>query len=167
MPTNVLSDKFNPHNAHYGIKYVDKKGKEQKLDGDNALGFGFTYQDKTYTFQFVEAEEPYTFMGFTYRGDFLNLLSDGKCKLYEKTVEKNTSTGVIYEHEFLLWKDRYNFHLTDSRLLKIRIVGNGKSLEELFSDCPDLVTRIQNKEFKKGDDKWLRLVQYYNTNCAE
>jgi hypothetical protein len=38
-------------------------------------------------------------------------------------------------------------------------------MEELFSDCPDLVQKLKTKEYKKGDDRWFRIVQYYNESC--
>ena len=166
VPTAVLSNNFHVSYAEYGIQCVDKKGKKLKLDKDNAQGFGFNYEGIKYTFQFVPALNPYTFVGITYYGEFLNLVVDGKCKLYYKTLRNSTNSGSSSYDEFLFWKAKDDIYITKSGMMKLNVVNvNEKSLDEFFSDCQDLVTRIKKKEFKKGDDKYIRLAKYYNNDC--
>lgn len=38
-----------------------------------------------------------------------------------------------------------------------------KTSAEFFEDCPELVKKIENKEFKKKDLK--EIIEFYNTNC--
>jgi hypothetical protein len=48
----------------------------------------------------------------------------------------------------------------------IRIGGKIKNKRmNLFSDCPILIEKIKNKEFKKREV--IEIVDYYNNNCGE
>jgi hypothetical protein len=48
----------------------------------------------------------------------------------------------------------------------IRIGGKIKNKRmNLFSDCPILIEKIQNKEFKKREI--IEIIDYYNNNCGE
>jgi hypothetical protein len=39
-----------------------------------------------------------------------------------------------------------------------------KVIAEYFKDCPSLVTKVENKEFRKNDI--YEIVEYYNENCG-
>jgi hypothetical protein len=65
----------------------------------------------------------------------------------------------------VLWKNKEDVYLTRTGSRKLALSFNTKDLEELFSDCPELVSKMKNKDFKKGDDYYDRLVTFYNTSC--
>jgi hypothetical protein len=42
---------------------------------------------------------------------------------------------------------------------------NKMTLDEYFSDCEALVSKLKNKEFKR--DKYIEAVKFYNKSCGQ
>ncbi|WP_284651862.1 hypothetical protein [Flavobacterium terrisoli] len=63
----------------------------------------------------------------------------------------------------------YVCHQNDTEVFKITSIGNisknfKKAASEFFKDCPELVGKIESKEFKKDDIE--KVVWFYNNHCV-
>lgn len=72
----------------------------------------------------------------------------------------NSYSSIIY----YLSKDNSDeiFYYMDKNILGGKFK---KTASKYFKDCPELVKKIQSKEFKRGDI--VEIVEYYNENCGE
>ncbi len=90
---------------------------------------------------------------------FAELVIDGNLKLVRRGVT-NTSLGSVFEESLLIKDDEeaviFNY---------IELKSFKKRATEYFSDCPDLITKFENNEFKRED--LVQIVNYYNDNCAK
>ena len=68
------------------------------------------------------------------------------------------SPGTTYNIEKFVLKKR------NGPLKRPRGIVFRKDMSEFFSDCPELVEQIQNKDFRKGDLELM--VMEYNKKCA-
>ena len=102
-------------------------------------------------------------------GIFLRLIKDGPLKLF-KYYESGSSTpgynhstntvssGYTYETEMHILQKK------DGPLVRVRNEVNfRKEMSKYLSDCPELVKKIDQKQYRK-DDIFL-IVEEYNKNC--
>jgi hypothetical protein len=158
MPTKMLSSKPETMQLNH-FTYFDKRGKATELNAETAREFGFTYEGEDIVFRVL----PKALQDVTHiKADFYKVLMEGACTIYLTYV----SQGSFYS-EYCLYKDEDHYYVTTTGITNRWASANGRinSMEELFSDCPDLVAKIKNKEFKKGDDKYFKIVEYYNQSC--
>ena len=117
---------------------------------------------------FKPSDEKVKFLGFTVTPLFYRLIDNRTCKLYFYITKVNNGQGGwSYYDMYMLYKENDIFIGRTGLFsdMTINIGSQQKSLDEFFADCPDLVSKIKKKEFKKGDDKYIRLADYYNTSC--
>lgn len=162
--TSVFSDKIIAAYHQSGFKCIDKKGKKIKVGVEDADQFGFIYQGEKYVFQYVPKKQGLDALGPVSEGTFCRLIVDGPCQLLVIGIQRS-GPGSGIDDEFVLWKNKEDVYLTRTGMRKLAISLNTLSLEELFSDCPDLVSKIKNKQFKKDDDYYKNLVTFYNGSC--
>lgn len=106
---------------------------------------------------------------FTQSSDiFLRIEIDGYLKLFYYHYTKsspdmyNSSTGMTrggYSYgaeKFILQKD-------DDELKRPKTMTFRKDMIEYFNDCPELVNKIESKEFSKRDLE--EIVLFNNINC--
>ncbi|EDP71790.1 hypothetical protein FBALC1_04862 [Flavobacteriales bacterium ALC-1] len=174
------------------VKYrPDKKSKKIKYDAHlvDSILFTVTYKEKINK-DWIEKTRiakyiPVYLDKKKKKQGFAELIVDGKVKLVGRTVMYTSTTTVHHGTtvsaggELITFPPIYNHHSgTHNNLLVVReghkaIKINHVSLfkafkkraSEFFSDCQSLVSKIENKEFKKED--LIAIVEYYNSNCAK
>ncbi len=160
VPTKLLSKKAETMQLNQ-FTFFDKRGKKLEVTEKEASEFGFTYEGEDIVFRVLpEIIQKSTFV----KANFYKLLLDGSCSVYQVYI--GYSSG--YYQQYLLYKDEDHYFMTTESTPTNELIsasGRLKSTRELFEDCPDLVAKIKNKEFKKGDDRYFLMAQYYNTSC--
>ncbi|MEO1033126.1 MAG: hypothetical protein AAFX55_17110 [Bacteroidota bacterium] len=116
---------------------------------------------------------------------FAELIVDGKVKLVGRTVSYTDKTMIHHgtsvdaggttitcPPEYSCLMQEHNDLLVvreGHKAIKINQLSLSKAFKqrasEFFSDCSSLVSKIENKEFKKKD--LIAIVEYYNSNCAK
>jgi hypothetical protein len=159
VPTKLLNKKEVDNIQRNHITVFDKRGKEQKLTTENASEFGFMFDGQEYVFRRL----PEVIQKVTHvKADFYQVLIEGRCTVYLTYVLQGS-----YYAEYCLYKNENQYYVTTTGITNklVRPQGRVDTMEELFSDCPELVEKLKTKEFKKGDDRWFRIAQYYNQQC--
>ncbi len=89
------------------------------------------------------------------------LLIDGKVKFVKRTVS-NTGFGNTFKESLLLreGEEAVIFNYAGLGLNPFK-----KRASEYFNDCPDLVSKINDKKYRRKDLE--ALVRFYNSNCAK
>ncbi len=164
--TVLFSDKLDERGHQEGFNYIDKKGKKIHVGHDEAEEYGFTYQGKKYVYHYILKKQALDLLGPFYKGQYCQLLLDGECRLYTILINgAKTNHGSETDREFLIWKNKGDLFISRTGMQKMAIRRNEISLQQLFSDCPLLLEKIKNKEFTKDEEKYERMVKFYNTNC--
>lgn len=170
---------------------TSKKAKKVKYDAhlvDSVL-FTVTYKekiDKEWVEKTREAKYVPVFLDKKKKKQgFAELIVDGEIKLVGRTVMYYNTTTVHQGStvnaggQLITFPPVYQHHSgTHNNLLVVReghkaIKINHVSLfkafkkraSDFFGDCPSLVSKIENKEYKKED--LIAIVEYYNSNCAK
>lgn len=160
VPTKLLSKKAETIQLNH-FTFFDKRGKKMEMTETEASEFGFTYEGEDIVFRVLpEIIQKSTFV----KAHFYKLLIDGNCSLYQVYIGYNSG----FYKQYLLFKNEDHYYMTTDRTPTNELVsapGRVKSISEFFEDCPELQTKIKNKEFKKGDDQYSLMAQYYNTGC--
>ncbi len=170
VPTGLLSDKVSQQFAQDALHYIDKKNQKQTLLGYQIKEYGFTYQGVKYVYHsFSDGEEKEGLFGLKIRDPFYRLLQDGAVKLYLVSLQHSGANGsTSTSTEYMFWRHNHDTFTTGTALFKKSGQGsNERSLEDYFNDCPELSTKIKNKEYKNGDDRFERIAIFYNTKCKE
>lgn len=169
-------------NIQYRIKYRDSQNKKQKryaIDTkevcfnmygeevklrsvDNTLGL------VVITSSFVVSINGVVVIGAsTPKKIFLQQIVDDKLKLYwfrDVTVARIGSTQFLDED--LDDRERYIFKKGDDAFFMPKALRFRKSMAEYLSDCPEIVSKIEKKEYSKF--YWTqvkKLATDYNTIC--
>ena len=136
IPFNFLSREPNYEKLQYKVKYFDPAGKKVVLKADNAKEIQFQFAGEN-----VRMLSRYNSIGigniFSMSTHiFLKLEMDGKLKLQKENGELKRPKGMSFR----------------------------KDMTEYFSDCPALVEKIEDKDFRKSDLEMM--VNFYNSNCS-
>lgn len=92
---------------------------------------------------------------------FAELIVDGKVKLLKRKVNYTSNNRISLITESLLVRnDEVPIPFNYAELKSFR-----KRAMEFFSDCSSLVSKIENKIFKR--EELIAIVNYYNDNCAK
>ena len=100
---------------------------------------------------------------------FLKLEIDGPLRLYKYFQTQraggfgNPATGG-FSPGYTYTVENYVMQKGEGQLLRPKGISFRKDMALYFSDCPDLVSRIQEKEFRKGDMELI--VKEYNRKCS-
>jgi hypothetical protein len=159
VPTKMLNSKKVDEIQRNHFTIFDKRGKETKLDAKSASEFGFTFDGTEYVFRLL----PNAIQNVTHvLADYYLVLMEGPCTVYLTFVNQNS-----YYTEYCLYKNENQYYITTTGITNRFVKAKGRidTMDELFSDCPDLVEKLKTKEYKKGDDRWFRIAQYYNQSC--
>lgn len=92
---------------------------------------------------------------------FAELIIDGSVKLVKRTVSNSSNNrGSIYKESLLVRnnEEAILFNYVELKSFK-------KRASEYFSDCAALVSKIEDKKYRRKDLE--SLVKYYNDNCAK
>ncbi len=141
------------------IKYYDSENKGNILKPDEAKEFVFFEGSKK--IRMISCVNDIKLKGTL--GDnssvFLHLIRDGKnLKLFKFYYEKSSSNGIPQPREsyILQKKDQGLFRPTTSFQREMSIY---------FNDCPDIATKIVDKEYKVDNIK--EMIDDYNKNCGK
>ncbi len=166
VKTKFLSEKMLSIPNQNGIVAFTKSGKEFSINYRNATEFGFSYLNVDYIYQLFPQElidkNPYV----TNSIKFFRLLQDGFCKVYLFEFIINQGSSSSEREEYILKRNDELF-ISHSGIRKLVYMPGEKKIEEFFADCPLLLEKIKNKGFIKGDEKYLKYAEFYNTNCAK
>lgn len=174
IPIELLSREPNYERLQYKVKYVDENGKKQTLKPDDAREIIFTYNNETV--RMLSRLNTLQFVGGTIllsSGDniFLKLVEDGPVQLFLYYYTQNTpgtinpSSGAM-TGGFMYDTDRYILQKgVRGELKQIKGMSFRKDMAEYFADCPELVKKIEEKEFKREDME--AIVRFYNAQCGK
>ena len=174
IPLELLSKEPDYERLQRKVKYYDENGEKQTLKPEEAKEIHFTYRKEAICMR--TRYNTLAFIGGNINlgaGDyiFLKLVEDGTVQLFLYYYTQNSpgvvnpSTGIM-TGGMLYDTDRYILQKGDAGELKqLRALQFKKDMTAFFSDCPELVRKIEEKEYKRED---LRaMVQFYNTQCGK
>lgn len=106
---------------------------------------------------------------FSRNGIFLRLIKDGPLKLFKYYESKSSAPG--YNHSSNIMSGGYTYEVEsyvlqkkDEPLFRTRSQVNfRKDMADYLSDCPELVTKIEQKKYRKDD--MALIVEEYNKQC--
>ncbi|MFA8435365.1 MAG: hypothetical protein ACEPOZ_12675 [Marinifilaceae bacterium] len=165
IPVTLLTLDLKYDELQYKIKYYDAKGKKCVLKPDGAKEVRFKYKHQEVR---MLSRKKIAGVGNLFSANkniFLRLKIDGPLQLFYFYCKQNyygahnNSMNVMFggftvdDYKFLIQKK--GGELKCPKLFTFR-----KEMIEYLQDCPDIVRRIKNKEFKKRDLE--ELVRLYN-----
>lgn len=153
--------KIDPGASCLRVEFLDDYGRFQKLHRKDIRSYRRGHEE------YVKKMPP-SEVDSTKESRFMLILSKGKVNLYKQVhfAYDGTFTSTVYdrtdgssnveEMDLFLERDDSLFHVTRKRFKK--------TMANYFSDCPELVTRINNREFKFYQLR--NLVNEYNSLCG-
>ena len=167
LPVSKLSKELNYMKLQTKLKYYDSLGVKTILRPEDALEIRFRYQHQF--IRMVSLEDNLELRSLFSEGSniFLRIKVDGKLKLYYYYYNQGSSggyspsTGMTGGYSY--GTSKYILQKGDGKLKSPRGLGFKISMAEYFEDCPELVKKIMDKEFKKNDLD--EIVSYYNRHC--
>jgi len=168
IPIKFFTQEPNFEKLQYKVKYINSIGKKIVLRPDNAREVQFKFENEN-----VRMLSRYNSLGLgsifsSSNNIFLRLEIDGELKLFNYYYTQsspgmyNASTGTM-TGGYYYSVERYVLQKGDGELKRPKSLTFRNDMAEYFSDCPGLVERIEDKDFRKGDLK--SIVKFYNTRC--
>lgn len=161
VPTKLMSKKVENHQLKQ-FTFFDKRGKKSELTEKEATELGFSYEGEDLVFRVLpDIIQKSTFVD----ANFYKLLLDGPCSVFQ--IYMNYGKSGYYK-QYLLFRGEDHYYMTTDGTPNNNLIsasGRIKSTKEFFEDCPELVEKIKNKDFKNDDERCLRMAQFYNTSC--
>lgn len=158
---------LNYERMQNGIKYKNMNGQAQ-----------YAYPEEIEEVRFLHNGEMIRMLSRTYTTHewifknsgyvFLQLVTDGKMKYFKHYYTTHhvgymgpngqmTGGGTTTTITSLLQKGNGELH-------EIKLLGYKSDICEYLSDCPELVEKILNKDYRKWD--MVEIVEFYNENCG-
>ncbi|MEQ9186974.1 MAG: hypothetical protein RLP15_04515 [Cryomorphaceae bacterium] len=133
-----------------GVRYLDESGDHRLITQDRLDYFEFTFQDSLYLIKYAEK---------TYNGisTLMRVVINGKVQLLEHHYLKESANGIEMREVryYLCMPDRDGSASTS--IIKMNFK---KSCLAFFADYPDMLQKINDKEFKYKSIK--KMVRYFN-----
>lgn len=149
------------------VKYYDSTGKKMVLKPENAKEIQFDYDNGSVR-MLSRYDSLVVVASKKNRNLFLKLEADGKVKLF-KYYYQQISGGRYYAStgtwggSYYCMEEIYIMQRGDGAFKKPRSLAFKKDMIAYFSDCPELVKKIENDEYSKDHLEYI--VNYYNVNC--
>ncbi len=167
IPVKLFSGEPNFQRLQYKVKYYNKAGKQQALKPHEAIEIQFKFGNENIRMLSRDYSmgmmNPFSFQDRI----FLKLDIDGELKLFNYYYTSQTPGTVnasgVMTGGLSYSDDHYLLQKGDGEIKSPRGLAFKKDMAEYFSDCPALVEKIQDKEFRKKDLEFI--VQFYNTIC--
>jgi|GEM_PF-4804177 len=168
IPVNMLSKEINFEAIVFGLKYYDEKGDKQKLNLENVKEIGIDYLgEKTILKCLLNTCD----LGTNYIGDtkyvLLKPIEEGVISIYFYPKS-------VYNPGFVdgAPSTTGNFSSFDATVLvkpdgKMVEPGSGSfknKMKDFFSDCPELVKKIEEKIYKRKHLK--EIIEDYKKHYA-
>jgi hypothetical protein len=168
IPIKFFTQEPNYEKLQYKVKYIDSTGKKITLIPDNVKEVQFRYD-----FQDIRLLSRFNSLGsrsiFSSSANILLKLEiDGTVKLFSFYYTQrspgmyNPSTGAT-TGGFSYSEEGYVLQKGDDDLKGITRLSFKKDMAEYFKDCPTLVKKIVDRDFRKDD--LVSIVRFYNSNC--
>lgn len=99
----------------------------------------------------------------------MKLVTSGKVSLYitehKDIVGQNSPLMLEYDgvSYYMVREDSHIAEYVGAKTIAIGRKSVTKGLITYFRDCPNLIEKIENKEFGKKDV--IKIIEYYNTHC--
>jgi hypothetical protein len=169
IPFGFLSSEPSYLKLQTGVKYVNASNKKIMVRPDDAKEISFSVNGQDIRMLAVDDDLELQSIFSSQEKVFLKLEIDGAVKLFTSYTTQSSpgmyngatgsmSPGTTYNIEKFVLK-KGNGRLTRPRGITFR-----KDMSEFFSDCPELVERIQGRVLKKGDLEIM--VREYNKKCS-
>jgi hypothetical protein len=153
-----------------GVKYIDSSNKKVMLRPGDAKEISFSINGQNIRMLSVDDDLELQSIFSSQEKVFLKLEIDGAVKLFTSYTTQSSpgmyngttgsmSAGTTYNVEKFVLKKR------NGSLMRPRGIAFRKDMSEFFSDCPELVEQIQNRNLRKGDLELM--VMEYNKKCAD
>jgi hypothetical protein len=139
----------------YEVTYYDANGKKQTLQPYEAEEIQFQHDGEMVRMLL----RPYPIEYPWHASIFLKLESGAYLKLFRFYLSSGTATGgliTVRPNDFL--------QKGDEPLFGAALLGSAKYSDKYFADCPALVEKLKDKDFRKSDTEVI--VDFYNSNCA-
>jgi hypothetical protein len=168
IPVGMLSDEINFEAIQFVLKYYDENEKKQKLDLELIFEVGFDYNGEKFVLRKLRNSinlVPNALFDTSYI--LLRIIKEDIISSYSFSgtsymVNSNGYGGVggggnfyKYGSSILVKKDGT---MVDPSTGSFR-----KKMSEFFSDCPDLVDKINDKVYKRNQID--EVIEYYKVNC--
>lgn len=167
IPFRFLAKEPNYEQLQYRVTWYDRDGIRHVIKPDDAKEIDFATGGESIRMLSV----PDLLNGFSLSARaniFLRLMIDGRLKMFAYYFTQSSpgvyngntgiSGGAVYnDKEFVLQKG--NGPLEEPSGLSFR-----KEMMEYLADCPDIVSKIDERAFHRSDLE--ALVIYYNSHCA-
>lgn len=162
----TMLDKATPFGQKERLRYTEgrkKPVKEIKANDVDSIIFEIDYKVKKSNvrkkrkakFVVIPKNKKKTKLGFA------ELIVDGELKLLKRTVSNGNGYSLNIVEETLFQRldnEPIEFNYVELQSFKSKAM-------EYFKDCPSLVKKIEEKEYKRNDLEVI--VKYYNDNCAK
>lgn len=147
---------------------VKKNGKKKKYKKDEFSSFIVTKNDgKTEKYAIVYTSKK--------RIQLLKVIVEGRVCLYEAIItSRGPGANNKYKynktntHEYTnMYIKRENENIASNKFFSSVFNNFKKTAKNYFSDCPELVRKIENNEFNKNrrTSGLKKIVEYYNNQC--
>lgn len=160
IPTGFFGTGPNTEALQKGVRYLDAKGKKRRLRPDGAKEFSFNLDGQNYRM----VSRNYVGSLFAMSSQvFLLQVIDGPVKMFEYRQTTRSSAGPNMpptSNQTI----SYLLQRKDEPLNEPNLIGFKKEMAKYFSDCPALVSLIEEKEFKRRDIG--EIVMFYNSRCT-
>ncbi|MEO8472593.1 MAG: hypothetical protein ABI477_10370 [Chryseolinea sp.] len=167
VPFKLLSSRPDIERMQYRIRYYDKFGKKMILKPGEAEEIQFAYKNEVV--RMISISNDLGLQGTFSRSTFvfLRLEIDGPLRLFKYYQTSSNNTGY-YGAGISTGGGTYtteNLYLQKEgqKLKRPRTLNFRKDMADYLSDCPALVDRIRDKDFKRKDLEFI--VMFYNKQC--
>ncbi len=140
------------------IRYNNEKGESEVLLPHHASEVAFAHDEVKFRMSSVKFSYTDATFGMSRNVEaFVKEEIGGPCKAFNIKMQDENS-DLTLEHTLLRKKDQY--YLFRYRSEKT----NGKKAQDFFSDCAEMVQKLNKKELPKEEGEVL--ARFYNSYCA-
>ena len=147
------------------VIYYTEDGKKQVLRPADAREVGIIYKGDTT--RFLSRPNNLAISTSLFHDDgyiFLKLEEDGLVKLFSYEVQNHSggfgAAGAVASAAITYSYDRYVLQYNKLPLQQVRGISFRRDMMEFFSDCPELVEKIDQRIYRKQDLQ--KIVKEYN-----
>jgi len=160
IPINVFTLSPKYLKLQEGVKYLNAEGKRKKIYPEEAKEIQFEYLGENIRM----ISKKYTVQGVFFSSTsviFLKMEVDGYLKLF---LHQSTQTSSNFNGQgSTSLVTSYVVQKGNGEFKKLPTIEFRYEMTTYFNDCPELVTKLEEKVFRKRDR--VKIVEFYNANC--
>jgi hypothetical protein len=153
FPFYPRTDELKLNKMMTNIQYLDSLGKTRTIKPKDVIEIDFNYQNTFIRMVSIKNIKD--------KFVFLHLITNGFCRVFKSYSRLTIPTG--YNHVVTIRQNSYFLQKKGGSLVAFNRSEYKTQLKEFFSDCPELCSKIDNKEYKSSN--FLAIVKFYNTSC--